>query len=163
MQRRAVLRHAGVGLSGLVAAGLAGCSSDGGGTETEELPELELSGQRLESTVDELSIVDQRQRLLRGRQHEDIHFAVTLTVRNTGDQEASLEDYEYEIRLYSPEDIEITPGNTWAINPDTVAPGETGTILLQVSFISSESVSPEDVDRYEVTLSCGGDGAGSYC
>lgn len=163
MQRRAVLRHAGVGMSGLVAAGLAGCSSNGGGTETEELPELQLSGHGLESTVDELSFVGHNHRLLRGQDHEDVHFAVTATIQNSGNQETNLGDYEYEIRLYSPEDIDITPGSTWAVNPDTVAPGETGTVLLQVSFISSNSVSPEDVDRYEVTLSCGEDSAGSYC
>lgn len=150
-------------MSGLVAAGLAGCSGDSDGADAENIPELQLSGQQLESTVDGLSIVGQSHELVPGRQHEDIHFAVTPTVRNTGDQETNLGDYQYEIRLYSAEDIDITPGNTWKANAQTVAPGETGTILLQVSFISSDSVSPEDVDRYEVTLSCGEDSDGDYC
>jgi len=163
MQRRKVLRRAGIGMSGLVTAGLAGCSGDGDSTDTEDIPELQLSGQQLESTVDELSITEQTHELVPGQQHEDIHFAVTPTVRNTGDQETNLGDYQYEIRLYSEEDIDITPGSTWKANPETVQPGETGTILLQVSFISAEGVSPEDVDRYEVTLSCGGDNAGTYC
>lgn len=163
MRRRTLLRHAGIGMSGLVATGLAGCSGDSDSPETESIPELQLSGQRLESTVDELSITGQAHELVRGRQHEDIHFAVTPTVRNTGDKETDLGNYQYKIRLYSEEDIDITPGNTWKANPETVQPGETGTILLQVSFISAEGVSPEDVDQYEVTLSCGEDGAGAYC
>lgn len=163
MRRRTVLRRAGIGMSGLVAAGLAGCSGDGESTETESIPELQLSGQQLESTVDALSITGQTQELVPGRQHEDIHLAVTPTVQNTGDQETDLGDYEYEIRLFSEEDIDITPGNTWKANPETVPPGEEGTVLVQVSFISAEGVSPEDVDRYELTLSCSEDNDGPYC
>jgi hypothetical protein len=160
MKRRTVLERTGIGLSAAATVALAGCS--GGEEETDEpLPELQLSGQRLESSVDELVITGADADLREGQQHDDVHFAVTATVENIGEQEANLGEYGYELRLLSPEDIDITPGNTWAARPDSVPPGESGTVLLQVSFISAEGVDPEDVDRYEVTLSCG-EGA-SYC
>lgn len=164
MRRRTVLRRAGIGMTGLVATGLAGCSGDsddGGGTPT--LPDIEISGQQLGSTIDELSIVDQSYDILRGQRHDDVHFAVTPTVRNDGDQEASLQDYQYDLTLYDRDDSDITPGNTWKARPDTVQPGETGTILIQVTFSSAPDTYPEDVDRYELILTCGPDNAGSYC
>jgi hypothetical protein len=160
MNRRTVLQRTGIAAAAVT--GLAGCSgTEGDDGETEPLPELTLSGQQLESSVDGLVITGSDVDLRRGQQHDDVHFAVTATVENIGDQSVNLGDYTYEITLLSPEDIDITPGNTWAARPDEVAPGETGTVLLQVSFISAEGVDPEDVDRYEVTLSCG-EGA-SYC
>lgn len=146
----------------LAAAGLAGCSGgDSNGTETEELPELQVSGGEVGSSVSGLSVTDHEVELVRGQQHDDIHFAVTPTIENTGDQEVSLEDYDYKIRLFSAEGDDITPGSTWAANPQTIAPGETGSILVQVSFISAQGTDPEDVDSYEVTISC--DGSGAYC
>ena len=151
-------------MTALVSAGLAGCSGggNGDGNGTETLPELDLSGEQVESSVSNLSVTGYETELLRGQQHDDIHFAVTPTIENTGDQEANLGDYAYDITLFSAEGDDITPGSTWAINPETVAPGETGTILVQVSFISAEGVDPEDVDSYEVSISCGEDG-GAYC
>ncbi|MEF8907246.1 MAG: hypothetical protein V5A13_05240 [Haloarculaceae archaeon] len=163
MNRRTVLRQAGSSAGVLVALGLAGCSGDGSETGNTPLPDLQISGSDLESSVDGLTITGQRHELVRGQQHDDVHFAVTVTVRNAGQQEVNLENYEYDLTLYSPDGIDITPGQTWKANPDTVPPGETGTVLVQVSFISAEGVSPEDVDRYEATLSCGTGSSGSYC
>ena len=65
MQRRAVLRHAGVGLSGLVAVGLAGCSSDGGGTETEALPDEGDQASRESETELELQEINRQRNQLR--------------------------------------------------------------------------------------------------
>lgn len=163
MERRTVLRRTGIGMAAVAAAGLSGCSGNGDGNGTETLPTLQISSQSVESSVDGLTITGFETDLRRGQQHDDVHFAVTPTIENAGDQEVNLENYQYEIRLFSPEGVDITPGNTWAVRADTLAPGERGTVLLQVSFISAEGVDPEDVDRYEVTLSCGGDATGSYC
>lgn len=163
MKRRTILKRTGVGLSAVGVTGLSGCSGDSNDDESEPLPELELSGQRFQSSVEQLAVTGFQTELRRGQQHEDIHFAVTPTIENTGDQQVTLGDYQYEIRLFSAEDIDITPGNTWTARADDVPPGETGTILLQVSFISEEGVDPEDVDRYEVSLSCDSGNSGSYC
>lgn len=162
MQRRTVLRRTGIGLSVAATAGLSGCSGDSDDSTTEALPELQIASQRIESSVDGLSIRGYETDLRQGQQHDDIHFAVTPTIENTGGEQINLDDYQYEIRLYSAEDIDITPGNTWTARADSVSSGETGTILLQVSFISEEGVDPEDVDRYEVTVSCGDSGT-PYC
>lgn len=163
MNRRTVLRRTGSSAAVFVTLGLAGCSGDSSETGNTPLPDLQISGSDLESSVDGLTVTGQRHELVRGQQHDDVHFAVTVTVSNTGDQEVDLQDYQYDLTLYSPDGIDITPGQTFTANPDTVPPGETGTVLVQVSFIHAEGVSPEDVDRYEVTLSCGSGSSGSYC
>ena len=163
MRRRTVVRRAGIGLTALAVPGVSGCLSgdDGTDTQTQSLPELDVSNRSIDSSVAELSIVDHEVELLRGQQHDDIHFGVTPTVENTSDQQADLDAYQYDIALYSPEDIDITPGRTWTANAEQVPAGETGTVLLQVSFLDAEGVDPEDVDQYEVALSC--DGNGAYC
>lgn len=170
MKRRTLLTRTGAGLATLSAASLAGCSDDGGGNGTtddghgdpsEPLPELSLSDQTLESTVDQLAIAGQQVGLRRGTQHEDIHFAVTLSVTNEGDRRIDLEDYGYQLNLYDNGDVRLELGDTWTANGDTLDPGETGSVLIQVSFIETQA-SPEDVDSYRLVLGCGS-GNSAYC
>jgi len=160
MRRRDLLRRAGIGAGTLVAAGFAGCSGDGDDSDPTPLPEIQVSGE-VESTVDGLSITDYEHGLRRGRAHDDVHFSVTPTVENTGDQQAELDNYEYDITLYDANDIDITPGDTFASRGDELSPGESGTVQVEVSFLNAESASPEDIARYELSISC--DGSGSYC
>ena len=162
MRRRRLLERAGIGTATLVAAGLAGCSSDGSdGSGSTPLPEIEVSGEVVTSSVDGLSVTDYEHELRRGQAHEDVHFAVTPTVENTGDQRADLGDYEYDLELFDADDIEITPGDPWTTGGEELSPGDSGTVLVQVSFLNAEGASPDDVARYELSVSCGG--SGSYC
>ncbi|MFC7228667.1 hypothetical protein N0B31_14740 [Salinirubellus salinus] len=162
MKRRSLLRRTSIGLAAVGSTALAGCTAgDDEDGEQTPLPNLQLSDPTLESSVDGLSLVDSRDDLRRGQQHEDVHFAVVATVENAGAEETDLGDYQYTVTLYDGAGTDITPGDTWTANAATVAPGETGTILLQVSFIES-NVTPRDVGRYEVALACGGDNSGSY-
>lgn len=164
MDRRTLLRRSCLGLATVGTVGLAGCSSESGGEggdPSEPLPELALTGQTLNSTIDELTIAGYQNGLRRGRQHEDIHFAVTLSITNEGDQRVDLADYGYDLTLFDETDTDITPGDTWASNADTVGPGETGQVLVQVSFLDSPA-NPEQVRRYRLVLGCG-QGASAYC
>lgn len=165
MKRRTVLRQASLGAVTVGTVSIAGCGGDdnggNGNDPSEPLPELSISSQTLNSTVDELVIAGYQNGLRRGQQHEDIHFAVTLSIRNEGNQRVDLADYGYRITLYDDSGSEITPGDTWSQDEDTIAPGETGQVLVQVSFIDSEGT-PEDIDRYRVVMGCG-QGSGAYC
>lgn len=167
MKRRTLLTRAGAGMATLSAASLAGCSSDDGGNgngdtdPSEPLPELVLSEQTLESTIDQLSIAGRQVGLRRGEQHEDIHFAVTLSVTNDGQQRVDLDDYGYQLDLYDEAGTRLQLGNTWVVNGDALDAGETGTVLVQVSFIDTEAT-PEDVDSYRLILGCGSS-SGAYC
>ena len=167
MKRRTLLTRAGAGMATLSAASLAGCSSDdgdggnGNGDDSEPLPELALSDQELRSTIDRLPIAGQQVGLRRGTQHDDIHFAVTLSVTNEGEQRVDLEDYGYNIDLYDDGENRFELGETWADDGDTIDPGETGSVLVQISFINTNAT-PEDVDSYRLVLGCGS-GSGAYC
>jgi len=167
MKRRTLLARAGAGMATLSAVSLAGCSSDddgngnGNGDSSEPLPELTLSDQELRSTIDQLSIAGQQVGLRRGTQHDDIHFAVTLSVTNEGGQRVDLDDYGYQLDLYDDTEVKIELGSTWAVDGDALDPGETGSVLVQVSFIDTEAT-PEDVDSYRLILGCGS-GSSAYC
>jgi hypothetical protein len=153
----------------LSAVSLAGCSSDDGngddengdGNSSEPLPELTLSGQTVRSTIDELPIAGQQAGLRRGQRHDDIHFAVTLSVTNDGDQRIDLDDYGYQLDLYDSAENTITLGDTWASDGDALDPGETGSVIVEVSFINSQAT-PEDVDSFRVILGCAS-GSDAYC
>ncbi|MFW5978450.1 MAG: hypothetical protein ACOCP2_04360 [Halohasta sp.] len=174
MKRRTLLTHAGAGMATLGAMSMAGCSSDDGngddgngddgngdGDSSEPLPELTLSDQTVRSTIDELPIAGQQAGLRRGQRHDDIHFAVTLSVTNEGDQRIDLDDYGYELDLYDDAGNDITLGDTWASDGDTLDPDETGSVIVEESFIDSEAT-PEDVDSYRAILGCGSSSS-AYC
>jgi hypothetical protein len=167
MKRRTLLTRTGAGLATLSTVALAGCSDDGGtettdgGDASEPLPELTVSEQTLQSTVDQLAIAGQQIGLRRGTQHEDIHFAVTLSVTNEGDQRIDLDDYGYQLDLYDSAENRLELGQTWAIDGDALDPGETGSVLVQLSFIDTNAT-PEDVDSYRLVLGCGS-GNSAYC
>lgn len=167
MKRRTLLTQAGAGLATLGAVSLAGCSSDddgngnGNGDPSEPLPELVLSEQTVESTIDQLPIAGRQVGLRRGERHDDIHFAVTLSVTNEGTRRIDLDDYGYQLDLYDDAGTKLGLGDTWSANGDALDPGETGSVLVQVSFIGTEAT-PEDVDSYRLTLGCGSSSS-AYC
>lgn len=164
MKRRTVLRHAGLGALTAGTVSIAGCGGDNGGNgddPSEPLPELSITDQTLNSTIDELLVAGYQTGLRRGQRHEDIHFAVTLSITNEGDQQADLSDYGYNITLFDSSNTDITPGDTWVQDEDVISPGETGQVLVQVSFLDAQA-SAEDIDRYRLIIGCG-QGSGTYC
>lgn len=166
MQRRNVLKRAGIGLAALGSAALAGCGSDGndgddgnddgnddGGAQNTPtaVPDMDVSERTLESSVGGLSVVGYRDYFVPGQRHDDIHLAVVPAVENTGDERTNLGDYDYTMTLYDADDADVTPGDPWLDDAVAVDPGETGTVLVQMSFINADA-DPEDVARYELTI-----------
>jgi hypothetical protein len=157
------------------AVGLAGCSDsggegsptggggagdgDGGGNGgslgdskgsvgTNAVAELEITG--LESYVSDGS----------GMMANEGNFAVDVTVKNAGDQQTSIMEYDYSVSATGedgePIEMRISYGMTGG---SEVAPGEAKTITISDS--SEEDTPP--VASYEVSIECGAFAEGAYC
>jgi halocyanin-like protein len=182
LSRRRVLRTT-VGLGSLTA--IAGCSSetgdDGNGgddsddtvtptpTPTEsadtEAPAttqaMESMCQVAENSVDGLSVV--------GCQSEerDGNLVVNMRVRNDGQQETDLFNYDYPVTLYdgtdpsSANNIGSAGQSTLFPGSSVVQPGETARIRVTVGIRDSASLS--DLQLYTITVECGNSDDGSYC
>jgi len=182
LSRRRVVAVAGTTITGA----LAGCSSDGDGgsnggddddeDETESDPQSGTTGgestagetptdtsaiggngsQRLESNVDglELESAQPTDTGIEGR------YPVTVTIRNSGDLEANVENYDYQYAVFDGSGNDVTEGTGGPTSDDpTVAPGETTMVLLTATVDGN----PEDVAGFAVTLGCGSFDDGVYC
>lgn len=114
-----------------------------------------------ESAVAELRITDHEEHTPPGSDPET-DYSVLLTVDNTGDQATDLSEYTYEIHLYDDAGNDITPAKRATRNWDEPGPGASGEITVQGLFGDSDH-SPDDVARYEITLTCDGFDEGVYC
>lgn len=104
-------------------------------------------GEVVDNAVEELEITDWSGRI------DDDDFVVTLSIKNTGNQQTQLVKYWYDIRLYDAENTNIRLGkNTQSPSEETdPAPGEVGVLN---AVISLENDNPEDVARYETSITC---------
>jgi hypothetical protein len=85
-------------------------------------------------------------------------WMVHLEIRNTGDRETDVFEYEYDGTLYDADGSRLgrITGKSSTGN-GVAAPGEVGTITLV-----SRDVDPENVANFEVTLGCGAIWDGVY-
>jgi len=117
----------------------------------------------LTSEVSELTIVSAEQDISKEDEPMDPSPAgiwiAHLQVRNTGDQETDVFEYDYEGGLYDTDENEIgrIDGKTAGYAADA-PPGETGSIIVQ-----SQEVEPDNVESFGVTVSCGTFSDGVYC
>lgn len=147
-----------------------GTESDGGDesspetdtvTETSEPTETvtvqgESIGSVAENTVEELVIVDWESQ----SPGEIEAYPVAITVRNTGDQETNLINYNLELTVYDDSDTDISDSYSgFSAVESTVAPGSE----QEVTISTGVSGQLEDVARYEITLNCEMGAGGVYC
>lgn len=132
---------------------------------SDGMPAASAVSGEVESSVDGLSIADHRVGMPAGLSQPDgAAFNLSLTVENSGGSETNPTDYDYELGLFDADGTDITPIVT-AVQPNDIeiAPGERGTIALSGLFESDSESGPDDVARYEVSLSCNRASEGVYC
>lgn len=91
-------------------------------------------------------------------------WATDVTVENVGDRETELVavlKYRYGVTAYDDAGEELHSGEvrTAAVGDDTIGPGETHVVSLALP----ESVDPESVARYEVSITCEAGSDAAYC
>jgi hypothetical protein len=169
-----------LGSAGLL-AGLAGCAGGGDGgddsasdgdsgpadteppatTAASTTQPMESMCQVADNSVEELSVV--------GCQSEerDGSLVVNIRVRNDGQQETDLFNYDYTVTPYdgtdpsSANNIGSAGQSTLFPGSSVVQPGETTRIRATVGIRDSASLS--DLQLYTITVECGNSGDGSYC
>ncbi len=182
--RRTCLRRVGSALAATGAIGIAGCTGDGSGdgggnggdgngeggdgnggatTTVAGAGEYENDerGSVAENTVDELAIVGHTAEVREPMTSSDPRFVVTIAVKNLGDQETELFDYNYVLRLFDDEGTKLGDARAVQFNVGggtTVAPGKTTEIGLHLQ----QTEDPGAVARYEIVLNCGFED-GVYC
>lgn len=181
--RRRVLR-ATVALASLTAvAGCSGITGDGGGgggadgsgdgdggdgtttggetttatTTTDGGPAIGSMCEVETDTVDGLSVVGCRSEI------SDGNFVATITIRNEGDQEINLFDYDLEMEFYS--STEPGPGDEVYGTVRTEYTGEPppGGTQVVTATLNPNSASPDDVRLYTVSLECDSFYDAPYC
>lgn len=143
-------------------------TQEGGDTTTEQSTTAASSGPTIESTcqvaqtdLEELSVV--------GCQSEgqDGNLVVEVTIRNDGQQETDLFEYDLEITPYDATEADPSNsigggGQSNTYPGDTVVqPGETRSVTARVAL--ADSASPSDVQLYTVAVQCGTFSEGLYC
>lgn len=116
--------------------------ADSGPTNTGD-----VQGSVGQNDVPELTITDWR---VVDNQQSD--FTVDITVRNDGDKQTDIFDYEYGMTLYDASGADITGGGSGslAVDDTDTAPGESADMKLMQSVDGDKS----DVATYELTLGC---------
>lgn len=117
-------------------------SSDGGSVGRNTVDGLEITGWVVQDVEDQ--------------------FQVSVTIRNTGDRTTDIFNYEYGLALYGNDGTEISTdgGGSGSTNDTEIAPGQRASI----NVFQSVDGSPEDVERFEISLSCDGPFVdGVYC
>jgi hypothetical protein len=186
--RRRVLAALGAG----VTAGLAGCSgSDPGGdqedpaTDTEGEPEEapESTTDEAESTTDGGDSTDDTEdggtsgRTIPGEVSNDLTglevvdheaavgedgFSGAVTVRNVGDETATLVDHALDFVLYDADDSVVTSVGTWGTETREPAPGEES-VMEFVDGPMNDDTDFTVVESYVVELTCSVADPGVYC
>ena len=82
-------------------------------------------------------------------------WVTDITVENTGDQETELREYSYELVLYDGSDTVLSEGRARlrVVGDTVISPGDSKTFPIAVSP-DPMSVDPDQVARYEVSISC---------
>ncbi|WP_276250665.1 hypothetical protein [Haloarcula rara] len=155
MQRRSILSRLGGGLTVTAVAGLAGCSGDGSEAG---------SGEAVESSVDGLTVISHEEGAPDGVTPPERSFVVSLIIENSGDSETDPTGYDEELRLFDESDTNITPKLT-SVQPADIelAPGEQRQLAVSGVFEEDSEYAPDDVTRYELSLTCTQFSDGTYC
>jgi hypothetical protein len=129
-------------------------------TATSTAPTMESMCQVAQDSIEELSIV--------GCQSEgrDGKLAVDIRVRNDGQQETDLFEYDLTVTPYDAAEASDSNnidsgGQSNTFNKPVVQPGETVSLIAIVGLI--DSASPSDVQLYTITIECGTFSEGLYC
>jgi hypothetical protein len=133
-----------------------GSDADGGdnGSPSKTETSSGLTGELAENGVSGLEIVDWT------ATEGDGEIQVTLTVENVSDQTTDAFVYQYGGTAYDSNGEDITAGlATGSTNATTIGPGETTTLNMYIGVFGSAS----NVARYELSLTCGSFGDGTYC
>jgi hypothetical protein len=141
---------------------------EGGDTATEQSttaassgPTVESMCQVAETDLEELSVVGCQSSA------EDGNLLVDVTIRNDGQQETDLFEYDLEVTPYDATEVDSANnigggGQSNTYPGDTVAqPGETRSVTAVVAL--ADSASPSDVQLYTVAVQCGTFSEGLYC
>jgi hypothetical protein len=122
--------------------------------EGEETPTRELSGEA-SNDLTGLEVVD----------HEaavgEESFSGTVTVRNVGDETATLVDHAIDFKLYETDESILTSIGSWGSENKEPAPGEESVM----EFFDGPAVDADFslVESYVVELTCGNFETGVYC
>lgn len=132
-------------------------SDDGTDPETDtQTEESSIPGELGENTIEELTIT--------GFSVANAYpesFRVEVTVQNEGEKTVSLSDHGFGLVTYDVDGNDISTDGSGTLEADDVAPGETGTLIVTMSFTGSTST--DAIARYEVTLTCGRFDDEGYC
>lgn len=141
---------------------------EGGDTVTEQsttaassTPTIESACQVAQTDLEELSVVGCQSG------EEDGNLVVDVTIRNDGQQETDLFEYDLEVTPYDATEVDPSNdigggGQSNTYPSDTVVqPGGTRTVVARVAL--ADSTSPSDVQLYTVAVQCGSFSEGLYC
>jgi len=163
MDRRTVLQRCGAGL--LAGVALAGCSestagdgSDDDGNDPTAAETTTVGGSMgsATSTVEGLTITAAETSTTASS------FKVLVTIENTGGKTTDLFNYGYELLFFDAEGTDLSTRNPTRGSTEgtEIGPGESTTMNVHAPVNGD----PEDVARYEFTLSCEGAFiSGVYC
>jgi hypothetical protein len=99
-----------------------------------------------------------------GSQEEtDGEWVTDVTAENTGDQETSLINYNYELVLTGEDGETLYDGLATIFGEGQAAAGESATVTIAVSSNADEEVAFEDVASYQVSLICASFVDSAYC
>ncbi len=134
---------------------------DGNGLSAVVGQAVDISG-TVESDIDELEIIDHRATLGEGQYVGEGALGLAILVENTGEKTADIVfGYSWELAVYDSSGNEMFSGTAGGISgpPDSALdPGTSGPVVLGIG-----AYEPDQIGRYEVTLTCQSTGGGAYC
>lgn len=135
-------------------------SDENDGNETDAGDQLDIDSMcEIDNEVDELTIVTCES------QTQGDQYIVSATIRNDGDQETSLYDYEKKAWIYDSNETigrGIETSQSSDVENFDLAPGETGSVTFTL-VISPDDVTTADIQRYVVELGCWSATEAVYC
>lgn len=135
-------------------------SDENGGEETDTGEESAIDAMcEIDNEVDQLTVVSCESRT------QGDQYVISATIRNDGDQETSLYNYEKKAWIYeSTETVGrgIETSQSFDVENFDIAPGETGTVTFTL-VITPDDITTADIQRYVVELGCWSATDAVYC
>lgn len=135
-------------------------SDENDGEETDTGDQRDIDSMcEIDNEVDELTIVSCES------QTQGDQYLVSATIRNDGDQETSLYDYEKKAWIFESNETigrGIQTSQSFDVENFDIAPGDTGSITFTL-VISPEDITTDDIQRYVVELGCWSATDAVYC
>jgi hypothetical protein len=122
---------------------------------------VDISG-TADSDIDELEVIDHRMAVGEGSHVAEGALGLALLVENTGEATADLVfEYSYTLTVYDASDEEMFSdyaGKSAPPETNPLDPGASGPVVLIVG-----AYEPDQIGRYEATLTCQSFDEGTYC